>query len=127
MRDTAPSLIKTHIDTLIADVDLYTNYLLCPWIPKTSNHVEEYYRQTDPRKMKKRYKTIPGLTRALQLKAIYWIVKHGLILEDESLRLARQYISRHYNETNIYTVFSPKKMHVLTHWLHDPSEESEEK
>ncbi len=48
--------------------------------------------------MKKRYKTIPGLIRALNLKAVYWIVRHGYISEKESLRIARHYLGRHYNE-----------------------------
>jgi transposase-like protein len=125
MKDTAPSRIKKHIETLVKDVDLYTNHLLNPLIPKTNNHVEEYYRQIDPKKMKKRYKTISGLTRALHLKGIYWIVRHGLISEEESLRIARQNLGKQYNKTNIYTVFSDKKKHVLTHWFHDPSKESE--
>ena len=121
MKDEAPSRIKKHIETLVEDVGLYTNHFLNPCTPKTNNHVEEYYRQTDPRKMKKRYKTIPGLIRALHLKAIYWIVRHGFISEEESLRIARQYLGKTYNKTNITTVFSPKKKHVLTYWLHDPS------
>jgi len=127
MKDAAPSRIKKHIEKLVEDVDLYTNHLLNPYIPKTSNHAEEYYRQTDPRKTKKRYKTIPGLIRALHLKAVYWIVRHGFISEDESLRIARHYLGKHYNKTNILTVFSKKKKHVLTYWLHDPSKNSEKK
>jgi transposase-like protein len=61
MKDEAPPKIRKHIEKLAKDVSLYTNHFLNPCIPKTSNSVEEYYRQTDPRKMKKRYKTIPGL------------------------------------------------------------------
>ena len=125
MKDTAPSRIKKHIQTLVNDVDLYTNHFLDPSIPKTNNHVEEYYRQIDPEKMKKQYKTIPGLTRALQLKAIFWIIKHGLIPEDESLRIARQHLSKQYNKTNIYKVFSDKKKDFLTHSSYNPSEEIE--
>jgi len=53
MKDKAPSRIKKHIETLVDDVDLYTNYFLNPCIPKTSNHVEEYYRQTDLKKDEK--------------------------------------------------------------------------
>lgn len=121
MRDRAPSRMKKHIEKLVEDVSLYVNYLLDPQIPKTSNHAEEYYRQTDPRKMKKRYKTIPGLIRALHLKAIYWIIRHGYVPEEESLRIARQYLGKHYNRTTIRTVFSKKKKHVLKYWIGDPT------
>ncbi|MBU7047211.1 MAG: hypothetical protein HXS54_12330 [Theionarchaea archaeon] len=92
-----------------------------PCIPKTSNSVEEYYRQTDPRKMKKRYKTIPGLICALKLKSIYWIVRNGFISEEKSLRIARQYLGRYYDRTTIYNVFSGKKKHVLTYWMSNPT------
>ena len=89
IRDEVPSCIKKHMEKLAKDVDLYTNYLLNPHIPKTSNHAEEYYRQTDLKKMKKRYKTPQGLIRALYLKAVYWIVRHGFISEEESLHIAQ--------------------------------------
>ncbi len=121
MRDRAPPRMKKHIEKLVEDVSLYVNHLLNPQIPKTSNHAEEYYRQTDPRKMKKRYKTIPGLIRALHLKAIYWIIRHGYIPEEESLRIARQYLGKHYNRATIHTVFSKKKKHVLKYWMNDPT------
>ena len=122
MKDAAPSRIKKHIETLVEDVDLYTNHFLNPCIPKTSNHVEEYYCQTDPRKMKKRYRTIPGLIRALHLKAVYWIIRHGFISGEESLCIARHYLGNHYNGINIHTVFSPKKKHVLKYWMNDPTQ-----
>jgi hypothetical protein len=122
MKDKAPSRIKKHIETLGEDVDLYTNFFLNPHIPKTSNHVEEYYRQTNPKKMKRRYQTIKGLIRALHLKAIYWIVRHGFILEEESLQIARQNLGKRYNKTNISKVFSKKKKHVLNYWMHDPTQ-----
>ena len=121
MKDEARPRIKKHIKKLVEDVHLYTSYLLNPYIPKTSNALEEYYRQTDPRKMKKRYKIIPGLLRALNLKAVYWIVRHGYISEKESLRIARHYLGRHYNEENIYTVFSPKKKHFFKYWVNGPT------
>lgn len=120
MKDKVPPCMKKHIEKLVEDVDLYTNHLLNPSIPKTSNHAEEYYRQTDPKKMKKRYKTPQGLIRALNLKAVYWIVRHGFISEEESLRIARQNLSRQYDKTNIHRVFSKKKKHVLTYWMGDP-------
>jgi hypothetical protein len=122
MKDTAPPRIKKHIETLVEDVDLYTNYFLNPHIPKTTNQLENYYRQIDPRKMKKRYKTIQGLIRALHLKAHYWVVRNGFIPEEESLCIARQYLGKHYNEKNIHTVFSKKKKHVLKYWMGDPTQ-----
>ena len=121
MKDEAPLRIRKHIETLAKDVSLYTNHFLNPRISKTSNPVEEYYRQTDPRKMKKRYKTIPGLIRALQLKSIYWIVRNGRISEEKSLRIARQYLGRNYTRTTIHKVFSRKKIHFLKYWKKNPA------
>jgi hypothetical protein len=120
MKDKAPLKIKKHIETLVEDVNLYTNHFLNSCIPRTSNSAEEYYRQTDPRKMKKRYKTIPGLIRALQLKSIYWVVRHGYISEEKSLRIARQYLGRNYTRTTIHKVFSKKKEHFLEYWKKNP-------
>ncbi len=120
IKDEFPSRLKKHIEKLVEDVDLYTNYLLDPHIPKTSNHAEGYYRQTDPKKMKKRYKTPQGLVQALYSKAVYWIVRHGFIPEEESLHIARKNLSRQYNKTNIHRVFSKKKKRFLTYWMGDP-------
>ena len=39
-----------------------------PKISRTSNYVENYYRQTLPRANKKKYKTIQGLINYLKLK-----------------------------------------------------------
>jgi transposase-like protein len=117
MVDSVPSRIKKQIKKLIEDFPLYTAYLDDPRIKKTTSKVEEYYRQTDPQKIKKQYKTRKGLEQALHQKAVYWVVRHGFISQEYSLELARKYLGNHYDNQNITRVFSKKKKHVLTYWM----------
>jgi hypothetical protein len=62
-----PSGIRTYIKKLMKNFDLYTAYLVDPLIAKTNNQLEEYYRQTEPQKVKKQYKTPEGLTHVLNV------------------------------------------------------------
>ncbi|MDO9044391.1 MAG: transposase, partial [Methanobacteriaceae archaeon] len=45
-------------------------------IPRTSNTVENYYRQTEPEQIKKKYKTITGILTYLHHKMKNWTQKH---------------------------------------------------
>jgi len=46
-------------------------------VSKTTNPVENYYRQTNPESTKKRYRTSRGLLSYLAQKMMYWTVKFG--------------------------------------------------
>ncbi|MBU7017004.1 MAG: hypothetical protein HXS44_05805 [Theionarchaea archaeon] len=106
------------------DFHLYTAYFNDPNIAKTTNQVEEYYRQTDPKKIKRRYKTPQGLIQALNQKAGTWVVRHGLVSKEASLYYARRFLGKSYNNTSINSFFSKRKKHVLTYWMGDPTKES---
>lgn len=60
---------KTNINK---NFNKYTNHLKDKNIPKTSNTVENYYRQTNPDQIKKRYKTKKGILTFLTYKMKYW-------------------------------------------------------
>jgi dolichyl-phosphate-mannose--protein O-mannosyl transferase len=47
-----------------------------PNIARTSNLIENYYRQTLPKAHKKKYKTIKGLINYLKLKMQKWTQNH---------------------------------------------------
>jgi hypothetical protein len=81
--------------------------------------LEEYYCQTEPQKVKKQYKTPEGLTRILNQKAIFWIIRHGFISTEASLQLARKYFGKRYDKPTIGKVFSRKKKRILTYWVGD--------
>lgn len=124
MMDFVPRGIRKYIKRLIRDFHLYTAYFTDPNIAKTTNQVEEYYRQTDPKKIKKRYKTPQGLIQALNQKAVVWVVRHGYISKKTSLYYARRFLGKSYNNTSINSFFSKRKKHVLTYWIGDPTRES---
>lgn len=57
----------------------YIQHLNDENIPKTSNKAENYYRQTDPEKIKKKYKTKKGILSYLTYQMENWTEKHGKI------------------------------------------------
>jgi hypothetical protein len=124
MMHTVPRGIRKHIKRLMQDFHLYTAYFLDPNIAKTTNQVEEYYRQTDPKKIKKQYKTTHGLIHALNQKAAAWVVRHGFISRKASLYYARRLLGKRYDNTSINYFFSRRKKHVLTYWIGNPIQES---
>lgn len=119
MMYTVPPRIRHHLKRVVKDFDLYAVRFHNPFVKGTTSQVENYYTQTDPEKMKRRYKTPQGLTQALSLKAPFWIVRNGFISEEESLQIARKYLGKRFNETNIHKVFSRKKKHVLKYLMGD--------
>jgi hypothetical protein len=77
-----PKVLKPFIkDKIINDWQRLTQFMRNDKIPRTSNHVENYYRQTDPETTKKVYKTITGVIDYLFRKMDYWTRKFGHIQE----------------------------------------------
>lgn len=73
-----PYAIQKMIDKkIIPDFERLTQFMKDPNIQRTSNTVENYYRQTDPEQIKKRYKTKIGIINYLNLKMKKWTQKHG--------------------------------------------------
>jgi len=66
---------------ILPDFNRLTQFMHNPKISRTSNYVENYYRQTLPRANKKKYKTIHGLINYLKLKMQKWTSKHGKNLQ----------------------------------------------
>ena len=61
---------------IVPDYKRLTNYMEHHKIPRTSNTVENYYRQTEPEQIKKKYKTITGILTYLHHKMKNWTQKH---------------------------------------------------
>lgn len=73
-----PKLLQKFITKkIIPDFQRLTHYTRDPLIPRTSNHVENYYRQTEPEQIKTKYKTNTGILTYLNLKMKNWTQKHG--------------------------------------------------
>lgn len=73
-----PYSIRQMIDKkIIPDFERLTQFMKDPKIQRTSNTVENYYRQTDPEQIKTRYKTKQGILTYLDLKMKNWTKKHG--------------------------------------------------
>jgi len=67
--DNIPHILQRFITKkILPNLNRLTQSLHDPKISCTSNHVENYYRQTLPRTNKKKYKTIQGLINYLKLK-----------------------------------------------------------
>ena len=73
-----PYAIRQIIDKkIMPDFERLTQFMKDPNIQRTSNTVENYYRQTDPEQIKTRYKTNTGIINYLNLKMKNWTAKHG--------------------------------------------------
>jgi len=76
--DNIPRVLQRFITKkILPDFNRLTQFMHNPKISRTSNYVENYYRQTLPRANKKKYKTITGLINYLKLKIQKWTSKHG--------------------------------------------------
>lgn len=62
---------------IIPDFQRLTQFMRDPNIPKTNNSIENYYRQTLPKSIKKIFKSTHGITNHIQLKMQNWTQKHG--------------------------------------------------
>jgi hypothetical protein len=62
---------------ILPDFERLTLFMRDGWVSKTTNPVENYYRQTDPESTKKIYRTSHGVLSYLAQKMVYWTVKFG--------------------------------------------------
>ena len=62
---------------ILPDFERLTQFMRDLSISRTTNPVENYYRQTDPDQIKKRYKTVRGILSYLTGKMEYWTGKFG--------------------------------------------------
>ena len=68
--------------------DRTVTYYDDPLIPRTNNNIERYFGITLPSYIKRRYRTIKGLTRWMRLQKIRWVrrnVLHEPSIENISL------------------------------------------
>ena len=72
-----PEVLQQFMEKHIINfIDRYLLYLKNPQIEKTSNKVENYYRQTNPEIIKKLYKTKNGILTFLDYQIKNWTEKH---------------------------------------------------
>lgn len=77
-KNKIPQVLRRYITkNVIPDFQRLTHFMRNPLIQRTSNHVENYYRQTEPEQIKKIYKTIKGILSYLNQKMKKWTQKHG--------------------------------------------------
>ena len=75
--DRIPRVLQRFIkQKIILDYKRLTTFMENTKIPRTSNTVENYYRQTEPEQIKKKYKTITGILTYLHYKMKNWTQKH---------------------------------------------------
>ena len=115
-----PLCLRRHVDKVMMDFDRYTAFLRDPMISKTSNPLEEYYRQTSPEKVKRIYKTPHGLLKYLRGRAGFWAIRHGLISAEASRFIGLKHMGKRFAEKGIERLFSDRKKHYLTHWTTQP-------
>ena len=76
--DDVPRVLQGYIQKkILPDFERLTQFMRDPFVSRTTNPVENYYRQTDPEQIKKRYKTIEGILSCLTGKMEYWTGKFG--------------------------------------------------
>jgi hypothetical protein len=67
--DDIPRVLQRFITkNILPNLNRLTQFMYNPNIARTSNYIENYYRQTLPKAYKKKYKTTQGLTNYLKLK-----------------------------------------------------------
>src|ERR1039457_1236351 len=75
--DDIPQVLQRFITkNILPNLNRLTQFMYNPKIARTSNYIENYYRQTLPKAHKKKYKTINGLINYLKLKMQKWTTKH---------------------------------------------------
>ena len=73
-----PKVLQQYLTKkILPDFQRLTHFMRNPFIQRTSNKVENYYKQTDPNQIKKIYKTIKGILNYLNQKMKKWTAKHG--------------------------------------------------
>ena len=74
--EETPEVLQQFIEKHVTNfIDRYLLYLKDPQIEKTSNKLDNYYRNTDPEIIKKRYKTRNGILSYLYYQMVEWTDK----------------------------------------------------
>ena len=80
--DDIPRVLRGYIrKKILPDFERLTQFMRDGLVPRTTNPVENYYRQTDPDQIKKKYKTSQGILSYLARKMEYWTVKLGRCIQ----------------------------------------------
>jgi transposase-like protein len=75
--DNIPRLLQRFVTKkILPDFQRLTQFMHDPNISRTTNQVENYYRQTLPKAIKRIFKTPEGLSTYLKLKENKWTIKH---------------------------------------------------
>ena len=75
--DVPPVLQRYIRKKILPDFGRLTAFMRDGLISRTSNPVENYYRQTDPEAIKKKYRTVRGILSYLERKMRYWTTRFG--------------------------------------------------
>ena len=70
--------IQHFLEKIEAELEIILNHTIDEEIPATNNTVENYYRTTLPRSIKRIYKTLKGLKRVIRIARIRWIHRNVL-------------------------------------------------
>jgi len=80
--DDIPVVLRRYIrKKLLPDFERLTLFMRDGLVSRTTNPVENYYRQTDPEQIKDKYKTAQGILSYLARKMDYWTAKLGRDLQ----------------------------------------------
>jgi len=115
-----PYCLRKYVDKVMMDFDRYTVFLKDSLISKTSNPVEEYFRQTSPEKVKKIYKSPHGILKFLRQRAGFWALRHGLLSLERSRIIGLKIMGANFASKEIEKLFSKKKRHFLKYWTTQP-------
>ncbi len=67
-----PQLLHKSIDKIVKDFERLTWFMVDEMVSKTTNPIENYYRQTLPDSLKRIFKTPDGMLNYLSVKRGYW-------------------------------------------------------
>ena len=67
-----PQLLHKSIDKIVKDFERLTWFMVDGFVSKTTNPIENYYRQTLPDSLKRIFKTPEGMLNYLNVKRGYW-------------------------------------------------------
>jgi transposase-like protein len=80
--DDVPRVLQGYIrKKILPDFERLTLFMRDGFVSKTTNPVENYYRQTDPDQIKKKFKTSQGMLSYLAKKMEYWTMKLGRFIQ----------------------------------------------
>lgn len=80
--DDIPSILRRYIrKKILPDFERLTLFMRDGSVSRTTNPVENYYRQTDSEQIKDKFKTDQGILSYLARKMDYWTAKLGRYLQ----------------------------------------------